>query len=349
MTGSDDTPSPTKREDAREADLVATWFARVGALALLVGAGFGYRYAVDRGLIGPGGRVALGVLTALALILAGEWTAARGWRPFAQAAAGGGTGLLYVTTWAAFHQYGLIDGRGSFVLLAAVAAAGAGLALRHDSQALAVLATIGAFANPVVVGSESVGTAALLGYILTVDLCVLAVGYFRRWEVLNWIAAGASWALFVDSSTAVEPLAAIAFISSYQLIFSCTAVMNAIRGKANSQSTSAFLAFNAFIYVVALADLMTPDYLNWRGAALGMLGAAYLGLGFGLWKSDVRGMFLNTAVAIGTVLAIVWVPVQFDLRWIPALVAAEGAFAVFVGYFLRSSHGRLLGSLMMVS
>ena len=43
-----------------EESVVGTWFPRLGALALLLGAGFGFRYAVDRGWIGPGARVAVG-------------------------------------------------------------------------------------------------------------------------------------------------------------------------------------------------------------------------------------------------------------------------------------------------
>jgi uncharacterized membrane protein len=351
----------TKREDVHEADLVATWFARVGALALLVGAGFGYRYAVDRGLIGPGGRVALGVLVALVLIALGERTAARGWRPFAQAAAGGGTGLLYVTTWAAFHQYGLIDARVSFVLLGAVAVGGALLALRHDSQALAVLATLGAFANPVVVGGESLGTAASLGYILMVDLCVLGLSYSRRWEVLNWVAAASSWALFVGHARDVPTIGAISFVSAYQLIFATTTVANGVRAVRGTNPVppaqahltdlrnSLFFAFNACVHLVAVMALMTPELSHRRGAVLGVVGALYLALALGLWKKGVRGIFLSTVAVTGAALAIVWAPIQLDVQWVPGVWAAEAAVALFVGYAVRSSNVRLAGSILMMT
>jgi uncharacterized membrane protein len=341
----------TKQEDAREADLVSTWFARVGALALLVGAGFGYRYAVDRGLIGPGGRVALGIFLALVLVALGERTAARGWNAFAQAAAGGGIGLLYVTAWAAFRQYGLIDERTCFALLGATAVAGAVLALRHDSQALAVLATLGAFANPVVAGTSSMGGAASMGYVVTVDLLVLGLAYYRSWEILNWLAAVASWMLFAPSADGVSVPVAVAFVSIYQAIFVTTATANAIRAKdeARKRRAAVFLGVNTFVYVGAVTVLMTPDFADSRGIALGVIGAVYLALGAGLWTRNVRGAFTNTVGVIGGILAVAWAPIQLDLQWVPAVWAAEAAVALLAGYAARSSNLRLGAAVLMMT
>ncbi|HEY7876392.1 MAG TPA: DUF2339 domain-containing protein [Actinomycetota bacterium] len=349
----------TKREDALEADLVATWFARAGALALLVGAGFGYRYAVDRGLIGPGGRVALGIMAAVALIFLAERTAARGWSPFAQAAAGGGTGLLYVTTWAAFHHYELIDARTAFGLLGAVAIVGAVLALRHDSQALAVLSTLGAFANPVVVGDGSLGTMTSLGYVLTVDLCVLALARYRRWEILNWVAAVSSWALFAPHASEVPVVGGVTFVSAYQLIFVGTALAGVLRRKRDADTASSgtdmtgresvFLAVNAWVHVAAVMALMTPELPDSRGPALGIIGAFYLAVALGLWKRRAPSEFVATTAVIGGVLAVAWVPLHFELEWVPAIWSAEGAIALFAGYFVRSLSVRLVGAVLTTS
>jgi uncharacterized membrane protein len=338
------------KEDAREADLVATWFARIGAMAVLIGAGFGYKFAVDRGLIGPGGRVALGALAAIALIVIGERTAIRGWNAFAQAVMGGGTALLYLTAWAAFHQYGLIEPPVAFALLAATAGVGAVLSMRHDSQALALLATIGAFANPVVVGSDSMGAVPTLGYILTVDLCVLGLAYLRGWDALTWVGALASWALFGEAASRSVPYGtALVFASIYHVLFAVTAVMSALRKRSDGEDTAGFLALNAAIYVSALITLTTPYLSDWLGGLLAMTGAAYLGLGVYLRsKLGTRAVFVKTSFLIGAVLAIAWVPVQFDLRWIPAIWSAEGATAVFAGYRGKSNEARFAGAILMV-
>ena len=135
-----------------EENVVGTWFPRLGALALLLGAGFGFRYAVDRGWIGPGARVASGVAIGVLLLLLGETTKRRGWAGYAQAVTGGGVAILYLTVWASFALYGMVSDPVAFALLVGVTTLAAGLALRHDSVALAVLATLGGFLNPIVVG-----------------------------------------------------------------------------------------------------------------------------------------------------------------------------------------------------
>ena len=49
-----------------------TWLSRVGALAVTIGIGFFLKYAFDNGWIQPAGRIALGVVVGLALLLTGE-------------------------------------------------------------------------------------------------------------------------------------------------------------------------------------------------------------------------------------------------------------------------------------
>ena len=50
------------------------WVVWVGGVALALGGIFLVRYTIQQGLIGPGVRIALGALLALALIAAGEWS-----------------------------------------------------------------------------------------------------------------------------------------------------------------------------------------------------------------------------------------------------------------------------------
>src|SRR5215212_4007913 len=50
------------------------WVVWVGGLTLALGGFFMVRYSIDAGLLGPGVRVLLGGLFALALLVAGEWT-----------------------------------------------------------------------------------------------------------------------------------------------------------------------------------------------------------------------------------------------------------------------------------
>src|ERR1700677_1660120 len=56
-----------------EERLGTRWVVWVGGIALALGGIFLVRYTIQQGLIGPGVRIALGALLALALVAAGEW------------------------------------------------------------------------------------------------------------------------------------------------------------------------------------------------------------------------------------------------------------------------------------
>src|SRR5688500_7895642 len=126
-----------------EDNVVGTWFARLGVLALLIGAAFGYRYAVDQGLIGPAARVALGVCSGAAMLAAGYRARVNGWLTFSHALTGGGVAVLYLSVLAAQYRFDLISPAVALTLLTGVALLSARLALGYDSLPLAILTTIG--------------------------------------------------------------------------------------------------------------------------------------------------------------------------------------------------------------
>src|SRR5579863_1519252 len=106
------------------------WVVWVGGLALALGGIFLVRYSIQQGLIGPGVRVALGGLLALALVAVGEW-ARRGEKlsglpglssaniPSILTAAG--TTVAYATVYAAYGVYGFLPPAVAFILLGVVA------------------------------------------------------------------------------------------------------------------------------------------------------------------------------------------------------------------------------------
>src|SRR5215510_5643582 len=134
-------PPPTPPADPsagviEEANIVGTWLARIGALAILAGAGFGFKYGVDRGVIGPALRVFIGLGAASIFVVWSELTRRRGWNAFSQAIAGGGIALAYLSTLVAFQLYHLVTGPVAFAGLVAITIAGGVLAGVHKSPAL---------------------------------------------------------------------------------------------------------------------------------------------------------------------------------------------------------------------
>jgi len=169
-----------------EDNVVGTWFARLGVLALLIGAAFGYRYAVDQGLIGAEARVALGVVSGFAMIGWGHVARKKDWINFAHALSGGGIAVLYLSVFAAQYRFDLVSPALALTLLSGVALLSAWLAIGYDSLPLAILATLGAFMNPFFMAADE--PVAALTYLVGVDVAVVCLAFYKRWSSLNKLA-----------------------------------------------------------------------------------------------------------------------------------------------------------------
>jgi uncharacterized membrane protein len=324
-----------------EESVVGTWFPRLGALALLLGAGFGFRYAVDRGWIGPGARVASGVAIGVLLLLLGETTKRRGWAGYAQAVTGGGVAILYLTVWASFALYGMVPDPVAFALLVGVTTLAAGLALRYDSVALAVLATLGGFLNPIVVGRGAIDAAGVYAYTVALDLGVFALASVRRWQLLDKVAFVGSWTLY-GLAQASGGRAMIFATTIFVLFGSLPYLRSVVRGRPSQPADVIQMTTNAAVYyAVSFANLSSDQ----TGPFTLTLSCVFLAQGlavFGIAEGDrlLRLGTLGVAVALFTL----WIFLEADPTWLPALWAAEGLGLTLIGYRVHSGPTRLAGA-----
>ncbi len=162
--------------------------AVVGAVALGLAGLLFFKYSIEQGLITPAMRVVLGTLTGLGCLVGAEWLRARGYRQTAEGISGGGVVILYAAFWAASVLYGLIGLPVAFILMVLVTAASCLLAVRHASLVIAVLGLVGGFATPLLLSSGADRPIGLFGYVLLLDLGLLAVGRKRAWPSLGLLA-----------------------------------------------------------------------------------------------------------------------------------------------------------------
>ncbi|MEX2457622.1 MAG: DUF2339 domain-containing protein [Actinomycetota bacterium] len=336
-------PSGTTGGDEREVDAVATWFARIGAGLLLLAAGFAYSYAVDRGLITPPVRVALGVLVGTILVLASEASRRRDWPALAQSVAGAGVGVWYLSTWAAYERYDMIPGPAAFGVLALVAAAGVGLAWRHDSEVLAGLATAGAFLVPFLV-ANALSPLPVLGYVAVVDAAILLTVTLRPWRFVGRVAFFGTWIFAAVSLDASGPGAALVYGGAYWFLFGAHPALRAALGKRIAPEETTFAVANAFAFwVFAMGAVAGTPLEPVRGALTAGLGASYLGL----WAA-VRGgrdteVLSTTMLALGGGLLALAVPIQFEGPAIAAGWTVQAVVLVAVGRRSGSATSRALG------
>ena len=153
---------------------------RIGAVTLIVGIIFFFKYAADNHWIGAVGLVGLGLLAGIALIGAGEWLRRKNQQTFGQGLAGCGLAVLYIAAYAAF-AYSKLVGRGPdfFALLAASALAIA-LCLRFASPAIAAIGFIGLFSAPLLIRSPEDNIQLWLYFVYLLLLSLASVTVVTR-------------------------------------------------------------------------------------------------------------------------------------------------------------------------
>jgi uncharacterized membrane protein len=169
------------------------WVVWVGGLTLALGGFFLVRYSIEQGLLGPGVRVLLGGLFALALLAAGEWTRRKesldAIKPLPMPnipaiLTAAGTAVTFATVYAAYALYDFLVPATAFILLGMVALGTLAAALLHG-PALAGLGIVAAFATPVLVSSETPDFWALYLYLAVVTAAAFGLARIRLWR---WLA-----------------------------------------------------------------------------------------------------------------------------------------------------------------
>lgn len=184
------TTSTPAEPSARPAESLETaigsrWMLYAGVTVLLLGMSFFLKLAIDNEWINETTRILLGCAAGLALIAGGMTFVKRGYSAYGQILAGGGVAVLYFSVYAAFAYYRLISQGPAFALLVLVTLAAATLADRQASQGLALVAVVGGFATPFLVGREGGSHMVLFTYDAILVGGTMALARRRAWPLLN--------------------------------------------------------------------------------------------------------------------------------------------------------------------
>ena len=161
---------------------------RYGAIALatvaiLVGVGAFLTWAVAHGLLGPGMRVALGALGAMAVAFTGLWLRERGTTRFGNVVVALSLALLHLDMWGAGPRLHVLPTNVALAIIGFASVALAVLALREQEEMLFAVGLGGALLAPFVASSNA-GNAYVLG---VYGCTVIGAGIFGlradRWRV----------------------------------------------------------------------------------------------------------------------------------------------------------------------
>lgn len=352
-------PTP---HDARslESRVGSQWFNRIGILAVLIGMAWFLKFAIDNEWIGPLGRIVIGLIAGAGLIAWSERFRAKKYVAFSYSLKAVGTGVLYLSLWAAFSMYHLIPSSLAFLAMIVVTAFNGYLAWAQESELLALYAIVGALGTPLLVSTGENHEVALFSYLLMLDIAVLVLVLLRPWSrllfgaflgtvmfVLGW------WAEFYTQPQADRTAF---FLICFFLIFAFAPRLVRLKildsGTLSGWDSFAVMILpvcNAALGFIAFYGLLDTKTAEWAGPWLAVLFASfYLVLlrlpAVGLLKEGrpvLHSLHLATAVVFLTIA----LPMKAHGRWLTIGWLVEGAALLWTA---RRNHSQLLRVLSLL-
>ncbi len=311
-------------------------FNWIGVVAICIGVGFFLKLAFDRAWIGPWGRISIGVVIGLGFLIGGERLRKR-YASYAYGLSGGGILLLYLTFFAGNNTYHKFDQTTAFVLMAVVTAAASLLAARYNALPIAILGFIGGFMTPILLSTGVDNEPGLFGYIVLLDLGVLALAYSKHWRVLNYLAFGATVMMIIGWMNAFwkpEKLWwTIFFFTIFFVIFALLAVLYNVVNRQQTRWLDLALVFiNALLYFGTTYELLEDDYHKYLGLFAVLVSIFYLALGYFTYRRDRQDRLLVfTFLGLAFLFLVLAVPIQLDQHWVTMAWAIEGAIMTWIG------------------
>ncbi|GGC05539.1 membrane protein [Marinobacterium zhoushanense] len=171
------------------------WMIWLGGACVGLAGVFMVRYSIEQGLLGPGARIILSLLTGIGLHVAANWMRLRrGHSDVFAALAGGASIILYAALLASLHQLDYVPAGWVFAGMALVSFATLGLALVHGPL-LAALGMLGGYLVPILVstGSQQIEAALVYAFILSLSVLLLLRYVWRLWLWCGVLVGALAW------------------------------------------------------------------------------------------------------------------------------------------------------------
>jgi uncharacterized membrane protein len=351
---------PVKHETRDlEGTIGKLWLNRIGIVAILIGVSYFLKYAFDNNWIGPAGRVALGLMAGIGVVLWSELFRKKGHAAFSYSLKAVGIGTLYLSLWGAFQVYHLVPSSVAFIAMVVVTASTITLALTQDAEILAAFAMLGGFSTPVLLSTGENHEIVLFSYVILLDVAILAMTMFKPWRRLlvgsfmGTVILYIGWyeSYYTKEQRGLTVFFAMVFAAIFAVIPLVTPLTKS-RWHAGFSTTLTLLPLvNAAALFLALFDMYSSEKVTLTWYALG-LATAYLALS-SQFKRRVGGEpevvktvnLLHIAIAIAFIT--IAIPLKLDAHWITLGWLIESAALLYVAVrtqqdFLRYFAGATL-------
>jgi uncharacterized membrane protein len=344
-------------ERSLESRIGSQWFNRVGILAVLIAMAWFLKLAIDNHWIGPSGRVVIGLFAGAGLTAWSERFRARGYLAFSYSLKAVGSGVLYLSLWAAFSLFHLIPAPAAFAAMILVTAFNGFMAWTQDAELLALYGIVGGLSTPLLVSTGGNHEITLFTYLLLLDLAVLVLVALRPWSRMLFSAfvgsvlfIGGWWFEFYSDAQLVR---SSLFLGCFFLIFAFAPRLVRLNSTADAHlsgwDTLALVLMpiaNAALGFLAFYDMAEAHRAAWIEPWMAVGFAAFYML---LLRLPARGtlraspellsaLHLTAAVVFLTIA----IPLKAEGRWLTIGWLVEGAALLWAANRVRNLLLRVL-------
>lgn len=359
-------------------NFIARWITggnpivKIGVVILFLGLAFLLRYVAENTVVPITLRYAGVAAVGIGLLLLG-WRLRNREDSYGLILQGTGVAVLYLTTLVCIKlNPELLQPEVGFVIMIVVAVFATMLAILQDSLALAVAASLGGFAAPVLASTGSEHHVAFFSYLTILNLGIVVIAWFKAWRLLNLIGFGCTTFLASGWGTKyyqpelfniVEPFL-LTFFALYVLVaflfarrtLADLSVPSDISFEDHVRQTArkvnyvdGTLVFGVPMATFSLQYLVVRSFEN---------GPAFSALGFGLFyiilaylmfrRTGAQYMLLSeTMIALAVIFGSLAVPLGLEGEWTSAAWAVEAAGIYWVGIRQQRVHARLFALLLL--
>ena len=329
-----------------ESRIGSHWLNRIGITAVLIGVSYFLKFAFDNNWIGPAGRVAIGLLAGIAIVVWSENFRHRGYVIFSYSLKAVGIGVLYLSLYAAFQVYSLVPGGVAFMMMFAVTAATAVMAWTQDAEILAAFALIGGFSTPMLLSTGQNREVALFAYVVVLALGALVLVILKPWRRLLVLSYAGTLGLYVGWYSSFYDLTqlrmTVGFATLFFAIFAVAPLLArpAAKGWLSDSVPPLVAVVNAagyFLQIYIMFEEIGTKDTAWFALALAAL---YIFL-----SRQARGRagnpeaartvdLLHLALALGFIT--VAIPIRLDAHWVTMGWFVEAAVLLWVADRIHS-------------
>jgi len=316
------------------------FFSRVGIVALLIGATWFLKLAMDNHWIGPLGRIVIGLVAGAGLVLWSERFRRQGFHAFSWSLKAIGSGVLYLSLWAAFQLYHLLPASIALLAMILVTTWNAFMAWSQDSEILAAYALAGGLATPLLLSTGGNHEVFLFTYLLAIDTATAFLIRLKPWPRLLLGAFPATVAYYIGwyiaFNSADQLGVTVLFVALFFSVFASVPVgwqqpappLPLEKGAAAFRLTEIFLPLgNAIFASLALYSLLqTAGHHNLLPWLMVLFAVVYLGLMRLPQTAIASAVHLSLAIVFLTVA----IPLKASGRWITIGWLAEAIALLWV-------------------